>query len=200
MNKRKVIGTIIGVIVFGALVVGATFAWFSYGITFNNATYNFTSRNFSIVYNHGSDITGANIYGETPTINDFTGPTDGRVDITASTVANSLNGTMEIYLFINSSAPSQILTSGAVEYAIVEEGSNYTISTTPYKGNIQTGTLTYIENQGYKKELATNLIVTSTPRIYHVYIWIDGELIDETFPNETSFSGYIGATAVQVHQ
>lgn len=199
MDKKKLIGTIIGVIAFGALIAGATFALLSYNIVLNNATYNFTSKNFSIVYNHGSDITGAKTYDETPTTADFTGPTDGKVDITASTVANSLNGVMAIYIFINSSTPSQVLTSGAVKYAVIEDGSSYTLSTTPYKGNLDSSSLT-VENEGYKKEIITNISVTSTPKTYHVYIWVDGTLVDDTFPDEAQFSGYIGATAVQVHQ
>ena len=56
MEKKKLIGIIVGVIAFIALIGGATFAWFTYNITLNNAGYNFTSSNFSIVYDKGSNI------------------------------------------------------------------------------------------------------------------------------------------------
>ena len=56
MNKQKLIGTIIGVIFFVALIAGATFAWLTFNATVTNGAYNGTTQNFVINYTKGKDI------------------------------------------------------------------------------------------------------------------------------------------------
>lgn len=40
MDKKKLIGTIIGVTMFAALIAGATFAWLTFSATITNGSYN----------------------------------------------------------------------------------------------------------------------------------------------------------------
>lgn len=57
MENKKLIGTILGVIAFVALIAGATFAWLSANATVTNTVFNNTvSKNFTFTYVGGSDI------------------------------------------------------------------------------------------------------------------------------------------------
>lgn len=57
MDKKKLIGTIIGVVMFAALIAGATYAFLSFTATVTNATYNGTTMNFLVDYTKGTAIT-----------------------------------------------------------------------------------------------------------------------------------------------
>ena len=67
MNKRKLIGTIIGVIAFAALIAGATYAWFQNSLQVTTGTYDATTRNFIINYEKGNNITSPPPVLSTPT-------------------------------------------------------------------------------------------------------------------------------------
>lgn len=56
MDKRKLIGTIIGVTMFAALIAGATFAFLSFTATVTDSTYNGTAMNFIVDYQEGTYI------------------------------------------------------------------------------------------------------------------------------------------------
>ncbi len=57
MDKKKLIGTIIGVAMFAALIAGATFAFLSFNATVTTATYNGKTMNFIVDYTKGTAIT-----------------------------------------------------------------------------------------------------------------------------------------------
>ena len=210
MDKKKLIGTIIGVIVFGALVAGATFAWFSYSITFNNENYNFSSAKFSIVYGSGTAIGKVPSFDGTPSKSDFidTGDnaTGGHLSVTARTVANSLPGLITIYLYTENTTTAALISSGAINYAVCLGDTE--ISATPYKGTLPTTgvignqyNLTTIRGTGIDDVINDPLRITSSSvdKTYNVYIWIDPSKIDESFPDTATYSGYIGAKAEQLH-
>ena len=55
MDKKKLIGTIIGVTMFAALIAGATFAWLTFNATITEGTYNAASMNFLVDYTVETD-------------------------------------------------------------------------------------------------------------------------------------------------
>ena len=58
MDTKKLLGTIIGVIMFALLIVGATYAWLSQTATVTNGTYaNLKTKNFIINYVGGTEVT-----------------------------------------------------------------------------------------------------------------------------------------------
>ena len=61
MDKKKLIGTIIGVVAFGALIAGATYAWLTYNATITNGNYLLSSMNFSVVYTKGTAVSAVPI-------------------------------------------------------------------------------------------------------------------------------------------
>jgi len=58
MNKKKLIGTIIGVAMFAALIAGATYAFLSFTANAVNFAFNGTTMNFLVDYTNGNAITG----------------------------------------------------------------------------------------------------------------------------------------------
>lgn len=58
MDKKKLMGLIIGIILFAALIVGATFAWLTYAINVTNGNYNVETSCFDVNYENGADISG----------------------------------------------------------------------------------------------------------------------------------------------
>ena len=208
MDKKKLIGTIIGVVAFGALMVGATFALLSYNIVFNNANYNFSSANFSIVYGKGTTISKVPTFDSTPSKDDFidTGDdaTGGHLSVTARTVAGSLPGLITIYLYTENTTTAALIASGAINYAVCL--GNTEISATPYKGTLPTTgvignkyNLTTIQGSAVADE-PLKITSSSVDKTYNIYFWIDPSKIDDNFPDSATYSGYIGAKAEQLHQ
>ena len=60
MEKRKVLGTIIGVLAFIALIAGISFAWFSWQSS-NNTLVSFTVEGVDITFDAGADITSSKL-------------------------------------------------------------------------------------------------------------------------------------------
>lgn len=58
MDKKKLIGTIIGVAMFAALIAGATFAFLSFTANTVNFTYYGNTMNFIVDYTKGTTVTG----------------------------------------------------------------------------------------------------------------------------------------------
>ena len=54
MNKKKMLGAIIGIIAFIALVAGATYAWITNGLGVSNGIYNVATKNFVINFTKGN--------------------------------------------------------------------------------------------------------------------------------------------------
>ena len=67
MDKKKLIGTIIGVIAFAALIAGATYAWFSFALNVTTGSYSANTQNFIVTYTKGTNITSAPPVLSTPT-------------------------------------------------------------------------------------------------------------------------------------
>lgn len=57
MNTKKLLGTIIGVILFAALIAGATFAWLTFGVTVGNNVLTANTLNFVVKFEKGSAVT-----------------------------------------------------------------------------------------------------------------------------------------------
>ena len=195
MDKRKLIGTIIGVTLFAILIVGATFAWLTFSINVDeNSTTTGSSMNFSVTYLRGNDIESMQILATaTPaTVTSIT-------SINANKVAGSAPGTLYLYLNTNETESDDVLsTSGAINYAVC-------IGTcTTFDTAASTGTITS-ESQKilYEGELPAEVTT------YNIYFWLDGNSITNAhlrIPDDTvdggyrtaRYSGYISAEAKQV--
>ena len=221
MDKKKLIGLIIGIILFAALIVGATFAWLTYSINVTNGNYNVETSCFDINYENGADISG--------TLNMVAGPLNGRSTTISIGINEGCNVTAKgkIELVINSISSKLYATTTAhcENTETLETLTNYnnqtncetnegntvltrvwttdaalkyaiyqeTFSGIPIKvGRINQSTGTIILLDDFQ------LNVGSSTK-YYISIWLDGNIADSQYVNQ-SFSGYIKASAIQQDQ
>ena len=199
MDRKKLIGLIIGIILFAALIVGATFAWLTYAINVTNGNYNVETSCFDVNYENGADISG-NVNAK------------GKIELVINSISSKLyeattahcenTSTLETLLNYSSQTACETssgetvtdltrvwTTKSALKYAIYEEN----FSGEPIiVGHINesTGTITLYES------FALN-VGSSTK--YYISIWLDGNIADSQYVNQ-SFSGYIKASAIQQDQ
>ena len=191
MDKKKLIGTIIGVTMFAALIAGATYAWLTGTVTITNGTYNSKTLNFVIDYTKGTDITTA------PMLGSATGPATSKLVVAAQGSSSNSSGTFSIYLVTTSS--NALTTSGAVHYAVCS-GSSTSSSCT---GALTAGSTGVLGTPGSVTGAGTITIYTdnttptnTTKTYYWVHIWMDGATIQNSHKGQ-SYAGYIKADAKQ---
>ena len=187
MDKKKLIGTIIGVVAFAALIAGATYAWLTYNATITNGNYLLGSMNFSVAYEKGTAVNAVPILTN-PTATQVTSG-GGHLAVTASKASGSAPGDLTILLNTNS-ATAALISSGALKYAacvgtcsednLTEEDTYGTVtSTSPI-------------------EIIESTPLTASPTTYNIYLWLDSALVtNQLIEANASYSGYISASALQ---
>lgn len=223
MDRKKLIGLIIGIILFAALIVGATFAWLTYAINVTNGNYNVETSCFDVNYENGADISG--------TLNMVANPLNGR-STTISMGINegcNINAKGKIELVINSISSKlyEATTAHCENTSTLETLLNYSSQTACETSSGETFTnltrvwttesaLKYaIYEENFSGEpIIVGHINESTGTItlyesfalnvgsstkYYISIWLDGNIADSQYVNQ-SFSGYIKASAIQQDQ
>ena len=178
MDKKKLIGTIIGVTLFAALIAGATYAFLTFTATVTNATYNASTMNFIVDYSKGTDIS------DLPQLTTATASTAKNLVVKAKKHTGSPNGNITIKL--NTTTIEEPLGSaGVVNYAICNGAcaDNFSGAVTGTVGT--TGTI----------DLLTEAL-SDTEVSYYVYFWLDASKIKNEHIGRT-YSGNISATATQ---
>lgn len=183
MNKQKLIGTIIGVIFFVALIAGATFAWLTFNATVTNGTYNGSTRNFVINYTKGTDITT-----EPPHLSDVTVSnvaSSGAASLVVKAGKSNANGSNgKIDILINTNEETTLdLSSGVFKYAVSINGA------TP-------SAIKSLTNATQTVVVDDDVINSTTQKTYTIYFWIDASVYNNNYLNK-KYSGYISASATQ---
>lgn len=180
MDKKKLIGTIVGVAMFAALIAGATYAWLTIAAGTTNGVYNGSTMNFVVNYTSGTNVTGLNILSS-PTPSAIT---DGKglIVVQAHRTSTSAPGTLNIKFKLESSASSPLITDNAVKYAVCAGAACTTITA---QGSIGSGDTTLY-----------SAAIPTTQTSYYIYLWLDGATITETHMNQ-QFKGYVYADATQ---
>jgi len=210
LDTKKLLGTIIGVIMFALLIVGATFAWLTLAANVTNGNYAVGTKNFVINYAGGSAISNT-VQTSNPTTMEITtetsaaATTDGWLAVTASKAATSAKASdFTIKLHITSNT----LTTKALTYAVCKgacptgvalatvEGGTVTCGT----GVASCGTVAgkqsnkdvtlHVDNETF------NVADAVPETTYNIYIWLDSGTIVAADIGKT-FSGYIHASATQ---
>lgn len=211
MDKKKLLGTIIGVIMFALLIVGATYAWLTISANVTNGNYTVKTKNFIINYVGGTEITDtvqtsnattANITSATAA-NELT--TDGWLAVSASkTAASAKASDFTIKLHVNSST----LTTKALTYAVCKGACPTGVALATVSNGIATcatGVVacdTIAANQSNKDVVlytdteTFNVDGVVSETTYNVYVWLDAGTIVANDIGK-SFSGYIHASATQ---
>ena len=197
MDKKKLIGTIIGIIMFAMLIVGATFAWLTFSATVTNATVNGVTLSYTVDYGKGEDIS------DIPMLGVGTKTTAAKVTVTAKRPEGSIADNIKLYL--TSTSTGLTTTSGIVKYVVcVENDTNYqcdenftdrTIQSVTEASTVEiySGVLEAPEEDPETGEEITNEVT------YDIYFWIDSGMLSNGHLTEgnNQYSGYIHADSNQ---
>lgn len=193
MDKKKLIGTIIGVTLFAALIAGATFAWLTFSANVTNGNYSAGTMNFVVNYARGTDIASA------PTLTSATSETASNLMVSAYRDSTSADGTL--YIKLTTSSDNALTNAGIVNYAVcsgTETAADCTGAlSTGSTGVLDAGTV----SAAGEKELYSVDSIPLTETHYWVFFWVDAQgltnEIIEAEETERTYSGYIHASAVQ---
>ena len=184
MDKKKLIGTIVGVVAFIALIAGATYAWLTFNATVTNGNYNVGSMNFSVTYAKGTDVSSV------PTVSSPTTSNTAHLSVTASRSASSAPGNLTIYLNTDSSTTAALLSSGALHYKACVGACTDT--------DLSTGTNTGTVTATGKLAILSNTPLSTSSVTYNVYFWLDNASVtNELVSANASYTGFISAEALQ---
>ena len=187
MDKRKLIGTIIGVIMFAVLIVGATYAWLSFNANVTNTVANGTTLTYWVDYGKGNDIS------DMPILVSGTTSTAAEITLTAKRPQGSIADNINIYLSTNASTSDDIITtSGVIRYVICETACNEN-----FDGNTINSLTSESTIQIFSGTLSGTLEgEANTTHIYKIYFWLDAETLTNSHIDK-KYSGYIHADSTQ---
>lgn len=177
MKKSKIIGTIIGILLFVVAIAGITYAFINW--TSGNTNKVVESKCFEIFYEKGNDVTG-NIMPS----KDYTGGLSTTVKINVNSECD-INADGRLYLTTSEETSSNLFNRpGLLNYQIVTEngvkGKRGSI-TEPGQIAINLGPLT--KN-------------TSAVTQYTIYVWVDYTLVNNSDVSSVYY-GSISAEAIQ---
>lgn len=183
MDKKKLIGTIVGVIAFAALIAGATYAWLSNNLTVTNGVYNLKASNFVINYTNGTAITNV------PILSSATEGTAASLTVRAGLATGSTQGTLTVYLNTVSGSTSSDLLGGPIKYSWCK-------GTSCQGTDFATHTKTLGSSDVPQVAVLTEELTSTTQNTYKIFFWLDGAEVGDNQLDKT-YTGYISASAVQ---
>lgn len=186
MDKRKLIGTIIGVIMFAALIVGATYAWLSFTANVVNTTTTGTTLNYWVNYAKSTDL-----LSDMPILSNSTTTTASKVTVTAQRPQGSIADNITLYLTTTSTGT--LTTSGAVKYVVCEGDCTSTTFSGYTIGSVTAASTVSIYTDTLPGETTSSSNDTVT---YNIYFWIDVATLVNDHLGQT-YEGYIHADSTQ---
>ena len=180
---------IIGIVSLGLLLIGGTYAWMVYETTVGNNSLKADASDFFIDYT--SSLTGELL----PSLTDkggLMGTVSARIKDTSS-VEEAIG---KLYLYADSNTDS-ILYQGtelgiALKYSVYEGNilvTSGTVTSDIVKNGVPGGMLIY---EGFK-------ITKESTLTYNVYVWLDGELVDNRYLG-VKYAGGLNLEAVQAEE
>jgi len=209
MDKKKLIGMIIGITMFAALIAGATFAWLTFTANFSNNTINASTRNFTFSYTQGTAVSNLIWTTSAPARNIIT-TGNGYITLAATKTARTPEASS--FKIILQKDTMEIAVAGLIKYAVCRSNTasdcnNSATSTIPtsVSGNwVAVGTVTTATGaQTLYDDTTTFNVYSETASVtgnYYVYFWLDSAVL--TNSNMASAQGkkmvgYVYAEAVQ---
>lgn len=222
INSKKIWGTILGVVAFVLLIVGATYAWFTWARSTNVGT---KTGVFDIQYNNDTG-SGAALQGIlSPTENKEEGLSTW-VNISKTSTSVSGEATLKLHITeLTMGGTCSIITHDTqttceaangtwtvanpnkFHFAVYTGGScSNTTYTTPASCEAANGTWTPTELVGTEGTLEgavsggditlmSGVPLTETSTRYYIYVWLDASAEDEYSGSQVT--GYISASATQ---
>lgn len=207
MDKKKLIGTIVGVVFFVALIAGATFAWLTFNASVTNGNYAGSTLNFTYNYTTGNAVSSISILTATPARNAIADEA-GYIALTASKPAGTAKASK--FDLILKKTTNSIADGSVIKYAVCKSTTatdcNNTVSTAiPATTNdtwVSIGTIsTGTGDQTLYSDASSFTAEGAETANYYVYFWINGDAITSANQNNVvgeSFAGYIYATSEQI--
>ncbi len=178
MNKQKLIGLILGVVLFVVAITGLTYAYISW--TSDNMNKVVSSKCFDVLYTKGQNIIGAIM----PSL-DYTGGLSTTVKMNIDSNCD-MKAKGVLYLETKEQTSTNLYREGLLNYQVLKE--NTVIS--GGSGNVT-------ESGEIAIELGELTKATNATTSYTVYVWIDNNLVENS-DAFSSYSGSIRAEAIQI--
>lgn len=202
-NKVKLLGTIIGIIMFVLLIAGVSYAW----ITWQSSNINITGSSscFDVNYTNGQTLTNESVilFDESSIINDGKITIKNGMAITDVTVGISsscdITGNLEIILNVTSLNSAYISGNsiGAFKYVLASyDPSNYTNITTSALNGVQFDIIKNESITSTGEKVLVNEGLSTTEKGYMIIFYVDGDLAMNDAQNST-FSTTLTGIATQ---
>ena len=185
IEKRKVYGTILGVIVFIFLLLGASYAFYLWNSNDDNTNVNLTiSKGLEglIIYNQGESILSSNNVSLTLGDNYTTGISTTIEFWKKETVTRTIYGQLSMKILdlqnkeMVSTNDANIAKCETVKWAITTYTATNTTETLLAEGNFKDRQIDDVFS------LVTNIELNPYQTFYKVYIWLDSNAVDGSNP------------------
>lgn len=178
--KKKILYSILVVVLIIIVSVGITYAWLSWSGSVNISG---TSECFDVNYVKGQDIGSEESPAKLSLASSYTEGLSTVVKVNLNDTCTILNGTGTLYLNTDSITSNILLTSNVLKYQVLDGTTEIT------NGIItSTGTLAIYDN----------IPITNEEKSITVYIWIDGNLVTNDNVNDVLSSIYKGNISMSV--
>lgn len=186
MDKKKFIGLIIGVLMFIALISGATFAWLTYIANFTNNIIIGGTRDFTFTYTSGTNISELIWTTSSPPRNAIS---EGKGYVTVSATKAAEIPEASSFKIILKKDTMDIMVTDLVKFAVcrsntASECNNSATTTIPTTvgGNwVALGSITTeTGNQVLYDDTTTFNVYSKTQPVtgdYYVYLWLDSAVL-----------------------
>ena len=185
IEKRKIYGTILGVIVFIFLLLGASYAFYLWNSNDDNTNVNLTiSKGLEglIIYNQGESILSSNNVSLTLGDNYTTGISTTIEFWKKETVTKTIYGQLSMKILdlqtkeMVSTNDANIAKCETVKWAITTYTATNTTETLLAEGNFKDRQIDDVFS------LVTNIELNPYQTFYKVYIWLDSNAVDGSNP------------------
>ena len=179
MNK-KLLYSILTVLLIAIVSVSVTYAWLSWSSSVNIGG---TSECFDVNYVKGQDIGSDSNPANFSLTSTYTEGLSSVIKVNLKDTCTISNGTGTLYLNTDTTTSSILLTSGVLKYQVLEgatEVANGIVSST---GNLP---------------IYNNIEINNEVKQLTVYIWIDGSLVNDSNSSDILSSIYKGNITMSI--
>ena len=184
MKKEVVYSIIITILLTVITIIGSTYAYYSLAATGTNRNVTSTSEKYEIVYNGGTHINSSTCEMKIVASKEQGCHTDIEIG-----VATGVSVTVNANLFINVTSISDELKVAGLKWEVYRLSGNT-------ETHVSNGNFANIPNNN-QVIILTNEPLSTTIKRFRIYIWLDGNLTDDSVVGK-SFEGYIGANTEQL--
>ena len=184
MKKEVMYSIIITLLLTIITIIGSTYAYYSLVATGTNRNVSSTSEKYEIVYTGGTHINSSTCEMKIVGSKEQGCHTDIEIG-----VATDVSITVNANLFINVTSISDELKVAGLKWEVYRVSGNT-------ETRVSNGNFANIPNNN-QVIILTNEPLSTTLKKFRVYIWLDGNLTDDSVAGK-SFEGYIGANTEQL--